>query len=487
MAKKRKRKATKKKKAKTPRRASRSRQRITDESVFTLDQAQIDRALYHEYIDCDWEHPPDASQTGHFYYLSVGELKTEAARHLDKEAVAGLFRKQHLRGLWKRYWLAGYLRAPTTPLYTLQELADLIDEYIEYLGRQKKSLVRGGYPRTRFGRCSWLDNRLTPLLPTHIHDTRGVGNAQLRLNVNEIWGMNHEQLMSARTELHTCREAVLERTSNALQDADGNGLTKGILEDLVAASMKIDLRSILRGEERYADLMAKGKRIQKNGWPFPLVGGISALLLTAGHIVKELEIGTFANTVEDLQRITEDIRGVDYFALTASSDTATVNASFDGFWRRGRQEAPFWQRYGTHVAHECEQRFGVSVPIMVSPYLRRKHPKRLQELLDSVPTGPLAIVPTPLGVSDIAHWRFCRAAGGFLPNDFSHKDLLDRHNSIYGEKNMTSAPAVSLWLQKMSDKGTKVLVGPKHHKEHYRFHPSFLNRFRQLRDVHKPE
>jgi len=470
--------AGRKKAAKTARRAPQARRRVTDDSVFALDQAQINRALYHEYVDCDWMRPDEARRSGHFYSLSVGELKSAAAEYLDAAAVKRLFNRTDPVVLWKRQWLVNYLRAPTTPFCTLSVLADLVTAYGAHLDRQERNMLNSGYPRARFRQCPWLDNRLSPLLPTRPFDTCVPERRRSRKTLDDLWCMSEHELIKTREAMHACRRDILALVAESLNEANARGICRGAIDKLIRASLQFDMRSVLREEERYAELMTEGHQLTKRGWPFPMLGGVSALMLTVGHLAKEVQIGTFAHTAEELERAGADMRGTPYyFELVAESDASAVDPALDGFWKLDSQEAPFWDEYGALLARESENHFGVSIPVMLPPPLLRGRPEELQALLDTLPAGPLALVPAPIGVGGIAHRRLCRAAGDFFPQPFSHKDLLKRHNRIF-PKDEAASSAVSLWLDKMCKAKEPVLAHPERRKGNYAFHPDFIKALR---------
>jgi hypothetical protein len=92
----------------------------------------------------------------------------EALAFLPPEEALSAFEQTDPVTLSKRAHLIPYLADLTSPSYTALELADLLDAYALHLNRNRISLIRTGFPETRFALSPWLDWHLTLLSPTKI-------------------------------------------------------------------------------------------------------------------------------------------------------------------------------------------------------------------------------------------------------------------------------------------------------------------------------
>jgi hypothetical protein len=72
---------------------------------------------------------------------------------------------------WRETFL---LRITSLPYYTLDELADLLEAYIDHRERNRDLLIQTGYPNKGFALCPWLDQFLTPVFPTKLAIDVGV-------------------------------------------------------------------------------------------------------------------------------------------------------------------------------------------------------------------------------------------------------------------------------------------------------------------------
>lgn len=83
-----------------------------------------------------------------------------ALSYLPPERALATFESVDLSSLLQRTQQIYYFADPTTPFYTLEELAELMARYARHLEVNRESLIRTGFPRTSFERCKWLDYHL---------------------------------------------------------------------------------------------------------------------------------------------------------------------------------------------------------------------------------------------------------------------------------------------------------------------------------------
>jgi len=84
----------------------------------------------------------------------------QALLYLPPNEALAIFETADLTRLSGRSFLVSYLAHPTTPFYTLMELADLAEEFVSHLERNSSSLVKIGLPATSFEKSGWFDFRL---------------------------------------------------------------------------------------------------------------------------------------------------------------------------------------------------------------------------------------------------------------------------------------------------------------------------------------
>ncbi|MDP9369277.1 MAG: hypothetical protein M3Q03_13550 [Chloroflexota bacterium] len=112
--------------------------------------------------------PPAPGQDNLLDGLRFHRSLDEAFAYLPPEDALSAFERADPIALSRRAQLVSYLADPTSPSYTICELADLLGAFGRHLERNRDSLVRTGYPRTGFARSPWLDWHLTPLSPTKL-------------------------------------------------------------------------------------------------------------------------------------------------------------------------------------------------------------------------------------------------------------------------------------------------------------------------------
>jgi hypothetical protein len=92
----------------------------------------------------------------------------EALAYLAPETALSLFEETDAVALSHRTYLIDYLADPATPSYTKADLARLLEAFGSHLNRNRDSLIRTGYPETRFDQSIWLEWHLSLLSPTKV-------------------------------------------------------------------------------------------------------------------------------------------------------------------------------------------------------------------------------------------------------------------------------------------------------------------------------
>jgi len=141
--------------------------------------------------------------------LPLREALRETIHILQVEDVLQLFTEQARTPVEPRLTTLCYLADPLTPLYTLGELADLTEEYLAHLERNRSDLARTGHSPVSFERSRWLDWHLGKLYPTKLPVVHPLA----------VWVAR-----SGRADLIDCAfmHEVFECSTSAALSEDGN-------------------------------------------------------------------------------------------------------------------------------------------------------------------------------------------------------------------------------------------------------------------------
>lgn len=93
----------------------------------------------------------------------------EAILYLGPEKAIRLFEDtENLSDLYIKSEIIRHLLAPGSYLYTFDEITNILKDYKSHLEHNKESLIKIGFPESRFMKCSWLDFYFTNLYPTKL-------------------------------------------------------------------------------------------------------------------------------------------------------------------------------------------------------------------------------------------------------------------------------------------------------------------------------
>ncbi|HUU29574.1 MAG TPA: hypothetical protein VM123_17360 [archaeon] len=100
----------------------------------------------------------------------------EALSYLPPEEALAAFESIDPLLLSRRTYLIEYFADPSTPFYTLKELANLCEKFRTHLEYNREFLIQTGFPKTSFEESKWLDYYLSYLyfvkLPVFIQTDR---------------------------------------------------------------------------------------------------------------------------------------------------------------------------------------------------------------------------------------------------------------------------------------------------------------------------
>jgi hypothetical protein len=298
-------------------------------------------------------------------------LLAEALNCLPPETAFGLIEDEDLRILAKRVSVAEYLAAPDVPFYTLSELAEQTDLFIDFLEQQRPQLLKSGRPSVGFSACPFLDHSLANLYcDAGVVLTRaGQKQTMAAGELKEIQELRSKML---NLKIHVLRQLseVRRETASSLWEKCLRFLTTELLADEAEQFLRVD--SIYRRlPDEQTDPADAGSAVSP--------GGLTNLLEIIGHFEKEGAIGTFADVHEllgePMARILRDDTAegckFPYFKLFGQQDHARLNAALDKLPGLDEKEKAFWQDFGQRINDALDQEFCSEV--ITRTKVKRKH------------------------------------------------------------------------------------------------------------------
>jgi hypothetical protein len=295
-------------------------------------------------------------QRGRDLHFIVFDLVKAASRELPASKVLHVLEREDLLKLLVRLGLLETLASEQTPLYTLEELANVLKEFRGFLDENKESLLQTGYPGAAFSSSPWLDRYLGKLYYLEVRPpqtpqpgSRPSGREFDKWSFRQFTGRRlHDEktgsleidpedvarLVEGRPKLLKLKHDVLLRVEMALRD----GSFEGAWKDCVAALN----RSLTGGEAGFylrEDRFYRDEDAQRVGLvpiahtliSSTLPGGLSDLLEVVGHCECELRFRMYDQTKRDLLALASKTGLSDWRELVADSYLVLV----DKPWRRG--------------------------------------------------------------------------------------------------------------------------------------------------------
>jgi len=278
------------------------------------------------------------------------------------EAVLQIFEKaDDLEYLRTKINLTQYLSG-IAPLYSLDTLADVIEEFADHLQLNRDAIIKTGHQTFTFSPAPWLDCRLSKLYPVKMPwgiktvdaeypYIKVINNGRLecppwycyhldRLHQTEkgnirtdyIWGdptiggvLSYEEapfmhginsefavwIESVRDRLLKLRMDVLDVLYKHLRRGDSNGMWKEIVS-LFRTNIEYEEACALLNADQYyfagsdSPFQVAGQWNARSKGYHPTVmspGGLTDILTVVGHCEQELRLGTLARTREALDDI----------------------------------------------------------------------------------------------------------------------------------------------------------------------------------------
>ena len=328
----------------------------------------------------------------------------DAFRHLMETAL-GLFEQEDVLDLFGRWALVPYLL--TDPAFlTIDELAEVIEEFADHLEANRSSLMSMGVPETSLG-ASWPGMMLGYLYPTksifredslpvvdggeivsprdralkHIPASKRATRVHTYFWVRREPSPSGEDLVLdgpyeavariANLDEQTATRVdagrlvfldleidVLRTLANALRSRDTENLWPECLKLLTDALLADDAAFYLQMDQwGYGYDIASGKG-EGDGYLAVFPGGLSHLLIVIGHCEKELTIGTMDRTKRLIPpAVLDDASFSSYFQAIGQPWQGELDRALDQFIELGLHESVFWTEYRERVNEAIENEF----------------------------------------------------------------------------------------------------------------------------------
>jgi hypothetical protein len=341
----------------------------------------------------------------------LGRIVLVAARQvLSAEDTLELFETADLAELIRRWALTAHLLSDVSFL-TVDELADVLEEYTEHLGVNRPSLVALGVPLTSLG-CSLPGMYLDYLYPTRaiVRESRHVvvdsstsptrrSRALLHMPAekcatwaHEYWWASREatygmievdiaslakrdkiaaafeeweidllrdldsemakRLEASRSDLLDLEMAVLRALATELRVAvpDATRLWDQCVHLLTDALPVAQVEFLLAMDRWFHGYDIASGQAEGEGYMCVFPAGLSHLLMLIGHCEKELTIGTLDRTKRAMTRaIPADLPVTSYFQTIGQLWQTDVDRALGGYLDRAGQESAFWDAFQTRV------------------------------------------------------------------------------------------------------------------------------------------
>ena len=349
-------------------------------------------------------------------YFPYAPPLVAALHSLPAEDALTLFEQTDLDVILARSDLfAALLRyGPFLPLYTLDELAEVLAGFIAHLRGERAAYLKTGLPR-RPCTSGWLSWLLTSLYPTRQFDTLQPGRphvwhpeppysprwpkrrrwrhtrpASVGYQYDFTWlepydaaplleGLVPEdavRLDAGRPTLFELAIAVLNTVLTAVRARSPTTLWPACLRLLTDALTAEEADFYLRMDRSWQGADAQQTAFDvARGDPN---GGLAGLLMVIGDCEEALTVSSFAHLRAALKRsaafawLDNPRRPFgDYWAIRNPWERRQVDAAFDAFLARQPEVAAFWDDYRRRVNHALEHKFSVMVRFVVEERVPR--------------------------------------------------------------------------------------------------------------------
>jgi len=352
----------------------------------------------------------------------------EAVERVGARDALRIFEEEDLDELRARVLIANYVANPFTPVYSLDRLGELTSALLEYLDRNRASLLQTGHPQSNFRRSPYLDWHLTRLyfakVPFHAQEGKTLyeqGLAELRgdaevdghgdfvyeyewvnstsfrtlsppvtvtyeeaMTINGLSSEDASTLEALRPGLQGLREAVVERLQEALQRRDSRKLFSDCINILSEGLSRDEARFLVDRDRFYDELSNAGLAPWSPDMRVHVLhsGGLSDLLSVIGHYEHELDEGIMDGVARSLTDLTGETWGAPpwYYEAAIGPERGDIDAVLDALDAVQDEVEEFRRAYRDRVEDALESEFRRNVTVTATvrgkyvaayePYLR---------------------------------------------------------------------------------------------------------------------
>lgn len=175
-------------------------------------------------------------------------------------------------------------------------------------------------------------------------------------------------LEEGRPRLLNAKLDVLRACGRCSDARDAKTLWPSVLKILTDALLWDEVQDLLGVEDLYwqaglGEIVAPSLALRN---PHGVPGTLSGLLEVAGHVEKEIRVGTLARTVNRVRHALTrtGLAGVtSYFQTVGRPGQTDLDEALDGYWALEHEERAFWEEYRLRVDAALEGEFSEEVVV----------------------------------------------------------------------------------------------------------------------------
>lgn len=279
---------------------------------------------------------------------------------MGKEKALELFESEDLYKLAERIALVDDINLSSDlPLYSLDELASVTEDFIQYLSNNQEDLLRAGSPRTRFSRSTWLGEQLSNLY--HFEFPIGIKDPPME---------DRLRLEAARYKLFNLKSAILKELLGSIKPSTPVSLWEKCLPLLIDEIPAEEAEFYLRmDQDFYLGYDIREERLEGGTFGFDRAGGLTDLFEIMGHYEEELNLGSFAKTriaLGELVKFKEFGRPSlfvnTYYESVEHPLREKLDSALDLYLSLTSKIIEFWKKYTDRVNQALENEFYVEIP-----------------------------------------------------------------------------------------------------------------------------
>jgi hypothetical protein len=358
---------------------------------------------------------------------------------LGAEEAVSLFETTELHEIARKINFVRYMNYRHTPLYSLGELADLLESFIKHTNENSEELLRCGYPYRGFTESSWLACQLDqlyfvqyPMITVAASDdscnftyvfassiskkwrTIPKGAVKVRTNFgcdghrykDHIYLANGqtyqesspnnfpcamlegpaENVMWLRGKVHKAKLRILRLLVSALRHKNVEGLWEKCLTVLVENLTDDNIKFLLASEMNYTGYDIKADKCGDH-YRATKAGGLVDILLIIGHCEKEITFGTFSRTREHLDEIILEnrlnsprLKVRSYYEALRLGYDKVLNDAYDIFQSTNIDEKLFWNHFIDRLNSAVESEFRSDV--VIHKKVKKKHVSKFEPKME---------------------------------------------------------------------------------------------------------